>query len=66
VGFTPDLSCWQLALRIVDGEGLYISESTVFRILKREGLIKPAEIVGFNAGKEYHRHQIIPAPVDLP
>jgi transposase InsO family protein len=51
----PELSARELALRIVDTEGLYISESTIFRALKREGLIKPAEIVGFKAGKEYHR-----------
>lgn len=51
----PELSARQLALRIVDSEGSYVSESTVFRILKREGLIKPAEIVGFKAGKGYHR-----------
>ena len=51
----PELSSRELALRIVDTEGLYISESTIFRILKREGMIKPAEIVGFKAGKEYHR-----------
>jgi len=35
--------------------GLYVSESTVYRVLKRECLIKPAEIIGFKAGKEYHR-----------
>jgi transposase InsO family protein len=52
---SPELSARQLALKIVDSEGLYVSESTVFRLLKREGLIKPAEIVGFKAGKEYHR-----------
>jgi len=51
----PDLSCRQLALRLVDSDSFYVSESTVFRILKREGLIKAAEIVGFKAGKEYHR-----------
>jgi len=51
----PELSSRELALRITDVEGLYVSESTVFRALKREGLIKPAEIVGFKAGKEYHR-----------
>ena len=52
---SPDLSARQLALRLIDNERWYVSESTVFRILKREGLIKPAEIVGFKAGKEYHR-----------
>jgi len=52
---SPELSSRELALRIVDTEGLYVSESTIFRTLKREGLIKPAEISGFKAGKEYHR-----------
>ena len=52
---SPDLSARQLALQLIDSEGWYVSESTVFRILKREGLIKPAEIVGFKATKEYHR-----------
>ena len=42
-------------MKIVDTEGWYVSESTIFRALKREGLIKPAEIVGFKAGKEYRR-----------
>jgi putative transposase len=52
---SPELSARQLALRIIDEEGWYVSESTVFRILKREELIKPAEVIGFKAGKEYHR-----------
>ena len=52
---SPELSARQLALKLVDSEGWYVSESTVFRVLKREGLIKPAEIVGFKASKEYHR-----------
>jgi putative transposase len=52
---SPELSCRQLALEMVDSERWYVSESTVFRILKREGLVKPAEVVGFKAGKEYHR-----------
>jgi len=51
----PELSSRELALRIVDTEDWYVSESTIFRTLKREGLIKPAEVVGFKAGKEYHR-----------
>jgi putative transposase len=52
---SPELSSRQLGLRITDSEGLYVSESTVYRILKREGLIKPAEVVGIKAGNEYHR-----------
>jgi len=52
---SPELSCRQLALKLVDDERWYVSESTVFRILKRGGLIKPADVVGFKAGKEYHR-----------
>jgi putative transposase len=52
---SPELSCRQLALEMVDSKRWYVSESTVFRILKREGLIKPAEVIGFKAGKEYHR-----------
>jgi transposase len=51
---SPELSCRQLAWQLVDNESWYVSESTVFRILKREGLIKPAEVIGFKAGKEYH------------
>ena len=52
---SPELSCRQLALRLTDSGSMYVSESTVYRILKREGLIKPAEIIGFKAAKEYHR-----------
>ncbi len=51
----PELSPRQLSLKITDTDGSYISESTVYRILKREGLIKPARINGFKASKEYYR-----------
>jgi transposase InsO family protein len=51
----PELSPRQLALRITDTEGFYVSESTVYRILKREGLVKAAQVVGFKADREYHR-----------
>ena len=52
---SPELSARQIALKLVDSAGWYVSESTVFRVLKRDGLIKPAEITGFKAGKEYRR-----------
>jgi putative transposase len=52
---SPELSCRQLAWKVTDTKNTYISESTVYRILKRAGLIKPAEIIGFKAAKEYRR-----------
>jgi transposase InsO family protein len=52
---SPELSARQLALRLTDKQDWYVSESTVFRLLKREGMIKPAEIIGFKAAKEYRR-----------
>ena len=52
---SPELSCRQLALRVVDVESWYVSESTFFHILRREWLIKPTEVVGFKAGKEYRQ-----------
>jgi putative transposase len=52
---SPELSARQLAWKVTDSGSAYISESTVYRILRREGLIKPAEIIGFKAAKEYRR-----------
>jgi len=52
---SPELSCRQLALMITDSKGAYLSESTVYRVLKKAGLIKPAEIIGFKAAREYRR-----------
>jgi putative transposase len=53
---SPELSCRQLSCRLADAVDIYVSESTAYRILKREGLIKPAEVIGFKAAKEY-RHK---------
>lgn len=52
---SPELSPRQLALKLIDRYGCWVSESTVYRILRREGLVKRAEVKGFAAGKEYHR-----------
>ena len=56
---TPELSSRQLAAWITDHSGFSVSESTVYRILLREGLVKRAE-VKLVAGKEYHRKTIAP------
>ena len=50
----PELSCRQLSAWTADNMGFSASESTVYRILRREGLVKRAEI-RLAAGKEYHR-----------
>lgn len=48
---TPrDLSCW-----VTDHEQFSVSESSVYRVLKAEGLIKPALTDVAAAAKEYHR-----------
>jgi len=49
----PELSPRELALKLTDTEAYSISESTVYRLLKRSGLVRRAEVVGFKAGREY-------------
>jgi transposase InsO family protein len=49
----PELSSRQLSAWITDNEGFAVSESTVYRILRREGLVKRQEIQ-LSAAKEYH------------
>src|SRR3990172_4975252 len=52
---SPELSPRELALQITDAGSFSVSESTSYRLLKRNGLVKAAEVVGFAAQKEYHR-----------
>jgi len=50
---SPDLSSRQLSAWITDNEGFAVSESTVYRILRREGLVKRQE-TQLMVAKEYH------------
>ena len=50
---SPELSSRQLSVWITDNAGFAVSESTVYRILRKEGLVKRLE-VKIAAGKEYH------------
>ena len=55
----PELSSRQLAAWLTDHGGFSVSESTVYRILRREGLVRRAE-VKLVAGEEYHRKTAAP------
>jgi RNA-directed DNA polymerase len=50
---SPELSSRQLATWITDNAGFAVSESTVYRILSREGLVKRQE-TQLSAANEYH------------
>ena len=49
----PELSSRELACWVTDHAGISVSESTVYRLLKRHGLIREVQVLGFPAGKEY-------------
>jgi putative transposase len=57
----PELSSRQLSAWITDHEGFAVSESTVYRILRREGLVKHQEIQP-EAAREYHTKDHTAAP----
>lgn len=55
----PELSSRQLSAWITDHEGFAVSEATVYRILRREGLVKRQEIE-IAAANEYHTKTTCP------
>ena len=50
----PELSSREISFSITDKENFTVSESTVYRVLKREGLIRDFCVESFPAAKEYH------------
>ena len=55
----PEFSSRQLSTWITDNAGFAVSGSTVYRILRREGLVKRQETKSM-AGKEYHTKTMRP------
>jgi transposase InsO family protein len=49
----PEWSPREVSLYVTDTAGFTVSESTVYRLLKREGLVKPRQSRGFPASAEY-------------
>ena len=49
----PDLSPREVACQVTDHAGFTVSETTVYRVLKRHGLNRTITLVSFPAGKEF-------------
>jgi putative transposase len=49
----PDLSCRLLAVKITDEEAFAVSEATVYRLLKKHGMITPRPFEDLPAAKEW-------------
>jgi len=52
--FNPEYSSREICLYITDNEGFSVSKTTVYRILKAQGLIAKRQRKTFPAGEEYH------------
>jgi putative transposase len=49
----PEWTSREISFYMTDSQGFYISESTVFALLKERGLIRPQAVNSFPAGPEY-------------
>ena len=48
----PDRSPREVACWLSEHAGFAVSESSVYRVLKRHGLIREVDVVGFPGGKK--------------
>lgn len=53
-GDNPEMSCREISFYITDNKSFTVSESTVYRLLKRNGLVREQKVESFPAMKEYH------------
>jgi putative transposase len=56
----PDHSPREIACWISDYGGFSVSESSVYRVLKRHGLVREVTVTGFPAGREYRSKSLRP------
>lgn len=56
----PELSPRLLSTKILDEEGFFVSESTLFRRLKEKGLIEPRALADLPAAKEWEHKTTAP------
>lgn len=50
----PELSCREISFYITDNKDFTVSESTVYRLFKKKGMVREQKIESFPASKEYH------------
>lgn len=50
----PELSAREISFYITDNEPFTVSESTVYKIFKKAGLVRVSNVQSFPAAKEYH------------
>ena len=56
----PNLSARELAFKLTDEQGIFISESSVYRILKQRGLLKASSHIFLSASDEFEKKALFP------
>ena len=56
----PELTSRLISVKLLDEDGIYVSESTLFRMLKERGLIEPRPLEDLPAKKEWQHKTTAP------